>query len=305
VETPGIPENSCKEGIKRLYAGYKMRILIVTVLIGLFCFSCSNQKAQQPASQDVEIVTDTIGPEDEMWPEEEREEVGEEAADGHFFDFIYAFATDSMFQRSRIVFPLPYYHLDQALRIEAADWEVDPLFFDQLYYTLLFDHEEEMELAEDEEEQTSVQVEWWLLESRQVKRYYFERKEGIWILEAINVRPVEEDTRENFGDFFVRFATDSVFQSQRIRQPLTFVTADPDDDFSILETTLDPDQWFAFRPPLPTQRLSNINYGQHNEDRSATKIVALKGIGNGFSNILYFKRRRGEWELYKFEDASM
>lgn len=56
---------------------------------------------------------------------------------------------------------------------------------------------------------------------------------------------------------------------------------------------------------LPADRLSNINYGQRNDDDSPTKILALKGIGNGFSNILYFRRKAGEWELYKFEDTSI
>lgn len=98
---------------------------------------------------------------------------------------------------------------------------------------------------------------------------------------------------------------DSLFQSQRVREPLAFVTSDPDDDFSILETTLDLNQWFAFKPVLPVDRLSNINYGQRNDDDSPTKILALKGIGNGFSNILYFRRKAGEWELYKFEDTSI
>ena len=40
-------------------------------------------------------------------------------------------------------------------------------------------------------------------------------------------------------------------------------------------------------------------------ERSQYEIVGLKGIGNGFSNILYFRRKAGEWELYKFEDTSI
>ena len=115
----------------------------------------------------------------------------------------------------------------------------------------------------------------------------------------------EQSDNENFVEFFGHFATDSLFQSQRVREPLAFVTSDPDDDFSILETTLDLNQWFAFKPVLPVDRLSNINYGQRNDDDSPTKILALKGIGNGFSNILYFRRKAGEWELYKFEDTSI
>ena len=126
-----------------------------------------------------------------------------------------------------------------------------------------------------------------------------------WILEAINLRPIERDENEDFVEFFGHFATDSLFQSQRVREPLAFVTTDPDDDFSVLETTLDLNQWFAFKPALPAERLSNINYGQRNDDGSPTKILALKGIGNGFSNILYFRRKAGEWELYKFEDVSI
>ena len=129
--------------------------------------------------------------------------------------------------------------------------------------------------------------------------------EGAWMLEAINLRPIKQNDNENFVEFFGHFAADSLFQSKRVCEPLAFVTTDPDDDFSILETTLDLNQWFAFKPGLPADRLSNINYGQRNDDDSPTKILALKGIGNGFSNILYFRRKAGEWELYKFEDTSI
>lgn len=114
------------------------------------------------------------------------------------------------------------------------------------------------------------------------EKILFERIKGAWILEAINLRPIEQSDNENFVEFFGHFATDSLFQSQRVREPLAFVTSDPDDDFSILETTLDLNQWFAFKPVLPVDRLSNINYGQRNDDDSPTKILALKGIGNGF-----------------------
>ena len=69
------------------------------------------------------------------------------------------------------------------------------------------------------------------------RKYYFERIKGAWILEAINLRPIERDENEDFVEFFGHFATDSLFQSQRVREPLAFVTTDPDDDFSVLETT--------------------------------------------------------------------
>ena len=105
-----------------------------------------------------------------------------------------------------------------------------------------------------------------------MKKYYFERIKGAWILEAINLRPIKQNDNENFVEFFGHFAADSLFQSKRVCEPLAFITTDPDDDFSILETTLDLNQWFAFKPGLPADRLSNINYGQRNDDDSPTKI---------------------------------
>ena len=126
---------------------------------------------------------------------------------------------------------------------------------------------------------------------------------GYWRLSICAL--FERNENEDFVEFFSHFAADSLFQSRRVQEPLAFVTSDPDDDFSILETSLDLNQWFAFKPALPTDRLSNINYGQRNDDNSPTKILALKGIGNGFSNILYFRRKAGEWQLYKFEDTSI
>ena len=195
-------------------------------------------------------------------------------------------------------------HLDELPEDPQPIQAHDILFSKQHYYTLLFDKEEDMDLVGDTS-LTSVQVEWIFVKTRMMKKYYFERIKGAWILEAINLRPIERDENEDFVEFFGHFATDSLFQSQRVCEPLAFVTTDPDDDFSVLETTLDLNQWFAFKPALPAERLSNINYGQRNDDGSPTKILALKGIGNGFSNILYFRRKAGEWELYKFEDVSI
>lgn len=126
---------------------------------------------------------------------------------------------------------------------------------------MLFDDEDDLELVGDTA-LTSVQVEWILLENRMVKKYYFERTKGVWMLEAINLRQIEQGENEDFVAFYLRFVTDSVYQSRHIREPLEYITIDPDDEFSILETTLDLNQWYAFRPVLPVDRLSNINYGQ-------------------------------------------
>lgn len=241
---------------------------------------------------------------DTLLEAEVKEEPKPMEADELFDDFIFNYASDDALQRQRTVFPLPYYDRDTPLKIEADFWKHDYLFTKQNCYTLLFDKEEDMDMVGDTT-LTSVQVEWIFLKTRMMKRYYFEKKRGMWMLEAINLREMEKGENEDFVEFYTRFVTDSVYQSKHIRHPLQFITIDPDDEFSILETTLDVDQWYAFRPVMPTDRLSNINYGQKNEDLSDTKILKVNGIGNGYSNIFYFRKRSKGWELYKYEDTSI
>ena len=60
-------------------------------------------------------------------------------------------------------------------------------------------------------------------------------------------------------------------------------------NFAILETTLDVNQWYAFRRGLPAvDKLSNINYGQRTRMNSLIRKSKVNGIGNGYTNIFYF-----------------
>lgn len=284
------------------------RKIFISVVAFLFLFSCENKKKPIEATvvveDTVEAIETTEDAEDTVFLIDPVEPSLPASGDEAFDDFIYVFSTDTTFQLSRIVFPLPYYEEDTPLKIERSDWVHDALFIKQSYYTLLLNKEEELEHTHDSL-QTSVQVEWIFMKTHKVKKYYFERVDGRWKLEAINERPIVKSKRADFVDFFVRFATDSLYQVKHIREPLDFVTTDPDDDFSIIETTLDTEQWFAFKPILPDENLSNIIYGQEVPDESPYKIMQFKGIGNGFLNTLFFRRKpNGKWELYKFEDTS-
>lgn len=233
------------------------------------------------------------------------EEVIPVTADESFVDFFYNFASDDNFQRKRILFPLPVYQKDSVVRYQREDWSYDSLLSKEEVYTVMFDTESEMELEKDTAAH-SVQVDWIPFDSLMVKRYYFERKKETWYLEAINIDKFKgyEGEQETFIDFYTRFVEDSVFQAERIAEPLLFVTADPEDEFQIVETTLEKGQWFAFCPPMPQNGLTNIHYGQSNVPNSPVKILELKGLGNGFSNVLHFHRHNGLWKLVKFEDLS-
>lgn len=282
-----------------------MKKLLLGFFVLFFLFSCGNKKTKMdPFATITEMVDSASRKADTLQVAEVKEEPKPLEADELFDDFIFNYASDDALQQQRTLFPLPYYNVDTPSKIEKRFWKHDYLFTKENCYTLLFDQEDDMDMVGDTTLK-SVQVEWIFLKTRMVKRYYFERKKGMWRLEAINLRHIEKNENEDFVEFYTRFATDSLYQSKHLADPLQFVTIDPDDEFSILETTLDINQWYAFRPPLPTDKLSNINYGQKNEDDSSTKILKVNGIGNGYSNVFYFRKRGGEWEMYKYEDTSI
>ena len=284
----------------------EMRILIVLiVLFGCMC-ACGGGKNKSETIEAVVVEVDsTITMEDSVSDDEWIDEEPElpEKADESFDDFLYNFLVDSQLQTTRIVFPLPYYTDDHKDSITNETWEYDQIFSGLESYAVLFDRQSDMEL-EKETSQVSIKIDRRDMKSHRLKRYYFERIKGEWMLEAIDdaVIPSADSESEDFFSFYERFVNDSLFQTERVVDPLPFVTIDPDDEFHVLETTLEKGQWFAFQPTLSKDVLAHIYYGQRLSENSSTRIMEFKGVGNGFYNVLYFQRRNGLWKLIKFED---
>ncbi|NLI35459.1 MAG: DUF4348 domain-containing protein [Bacteroidales bacterium] len=278
--------------MKRMIAGFIFLLLVLG--------SCNNKKSNNLPTR----MSDSIHRLNEDSLAQAAKGPHQTNADELFNDFIYNFASDPAIQRQRIVFPLLVDNGGKKSFIDARHWKHDYLFIHQKIYTLIFDRQKDMDLVNDTSLK-SVQVEWLYPKNKMVKHYNFKRVRGMWLLESINMSQMTNIEDETFLNFYGRFSTDSLFQAQRVCQPLKFVTANPDDDFSMIEATIDVSQWFAFKPQLPILQLSNINYGQQNSDKSIQKIVAFKGVSNGFSNMLYFRKKAGKWKLYKFEDTSM
>ena len=284
-----------------------MKKLVIAICLLGGMLSCVGGKkhtdAQEASTESVdsmEILADTL-----LVEEVEEEPVVPASADESFADFLYHFALDEKLQLRRILFPLPYYTDNRKDSVLKEDWKHDPLFSQQEFYTMLYDNLDDAELEKDTAS-TSVRIEWIDLKAKKMKRYYFERLYGWWKLEAIDDAslPKEEMAQEDFYEFYERFANDSLFQAERVADPLPFVAPDPEDEFQILETTIEKEQWFAFQPKLPGEFLTNVNYGQRLDRNSRTRIIELRGFGNGFCNTLYFRCRNGEWKLTRFEDLS-
>jgi len=281
------------------------KVLPFSFLVLLLLFACNGRvKENKVFEEEIEQPDTFVTEEPEIVEEIEKPEPKE--VDVSFDDFIYRFATDRKLQLRRVKFPLSVYNGNEPIKVELEEWKHDSLFTSDDSYTILFDDEEDMYLVGDTTT-ISVQFEWLYLDNQKVKKYYFERIDGKWMLEAVNIRDLADDDGESvdFIQFYEKFANDSIYQFSHITNPLTFVTVDPDDEFSIIESFIDSEQWPAFRPSIPTDKISNISYGQKMSRSSVKKILKVNGIDNGFSNIFYFRKIRGEWKLYRYEDTSV
>lgn len=283
---------------------FAVNIWVTGCLLLVFCFSCSHtQKKQDPFDSLTQLVDSARYKVKEKVENHIKPSLKPLEADELFDDFIFNYAFDKTLQKQRTTFPLPYNEEGHLRQITEDSWTHDSLFVGENLYTLLFDKEKDMDIVGDTTLR-SVQVEWIFLKTQELKRYYFERVRGVWMLDSITLNKIKSK-KDDFLPFYMHFVSDSLYQREHISSPLKFVTIDPDDDFSILETTLGIEQWFAFRPQMSPERLSNICYGQKNDMSSTTKIIKVNGIGNGYSNVFYFRKMHGEWELYKYEDTSI
>lgn len=291
----------------RFFRSTKMKKILIGCCVLMLTASCGGGKKKVDPFETLTKEIDSLALSQDTLQKKGMivEDTVPATADESFADFFYNFASDAHFQRLRIKFPISFYKDDHVVRMTKEEWVYDPLFSREPVYSVLFDKEEEMEMEKDTSIH-SVQVDWIYLKERRIKRYYFERVRDSWFLEAINKEKLSEATegREDFFEFYSHFVNDSVFQRNRLHRPLGFVTVDPEDEFQILETTLDEGQWFSFRPPMLKERLTNVHYGQKEVPDTDQKIVEFKGFGNGFSNTLYFECRGGKWQLVKFEDLS-
>jgi hypothetical protein len=174
---------------------------------------------------------------------------------------------------------------------------MERFFMRQDFYTVLFDDERQMELVKD----TSVQqatVEKIYFNTKAVIQYQFKRVRGAWMLLEVKTEPMASNPNASFLDFYHKFVTDSVFQTESLNATVQFVGPDPDDDFARMEGILTPDTWPAFAPELPDRMIYNIVYGKPTKE-SAQKIFVMRGIANGLEVEMTFRRDDGQWKLMR------
>ena len=264
----------------------------------LLMFSCTGKQAQRVE----EPLTDSVADSVDSVPLDTLEQLLVEtptpkAMDEFFDDFFFNFAANKKVQKARIIFPLTVHKADKDEQIDKSKWQMERFFMRQGYYTLLFDNDEQMQLAKDTSINQAI-VERILLKKDQVKDYVFNRIRGAWMLREIRETNIKDNINASFLAFYQRFVSDKAFQVKSLNSMVKFVGPDPDDDFNMMEGLITPDTWEAFAPQLPSKTLYNIIYGEPTPEGN-DKIFILRGISNGMELELRFRKVGERWLLMK------
>lgn len=275
-------------------------------LLVLLFAACDTKKADAPGEVNQTDTTDTVclTDSDSDLSSEISDGLTNKNVDEFFGDFIFSFIQDHHLQVERVHFPLPYVKQNANRQvtsvIEKKSWRHERIFFSSEYYTVLFNNEKQMDL-ENSTENKVVDIERIYLKKNFMKVFHFEKVNGLWMLCRETEQPLTGSPLADFLKFYTRFASDSLTQRKSTEDPLHFVTADPDNDFGTIEGTLSVDQWFAFKPTLPDQEITNIRYGQ--TYKNPNHIVFVKrGISNGMLDILTFTKKNGQWRFVSYEN---
>lgn len=218
-----------------------------------------------------------------------------------FADFIYSYTTNRRFQLERTDFPVREY-VDGRLRgsVEKSRWRFDRLYYKHSLHIIILDSERKVRRLLSVRPDT-VRVEWLLFGKKRCRQYLFVRERGLWRMNRINIFPISRHADAEFLEFYDRFASDSVFQSQHLAETIDFTTYDEDNHFQKIEGLIEKDQWPAFHPDLPADDIFNIDYGMGLGNRNV-RVISVRGNSNSMSSIFKFVRKRNGWTLVKFEN---
>jgi len=222
------------------------------------------------------------------------------AADQNFDDFFYSFVTDEAFQRERVRFPLRSTS-PEGENLTREVWDTEKRFASQEIYCVLYDREQDFEIQKDTSLR-EVNVSWVNLAQGRYQTYRFFRRSVQWQLEDYSDGQLSQSRQADFLQFYRHFATDSLFQRERVVFPLQLVV-EPEDGSEPIMTELSAEEWHEYRQelPLPTEVMTLIDYGQAalSENR---KILMLEGLSSGFFITFKFDRTNERWRLYQIEN---
>ena len=287
-----------------------LRWFIAVLMVAVLMPGCGGKPKPQQVTYDDE-QEETADQWDDDTDEELADELLEEevvpaAAEELFDDFFFLFASNRKLQMERIALR-PADGQDDVAEdslavtadtVDHIDWQMNHLFINQDYYTVIFDSPEFMDFVKDTAVSEAV-VEHIDFASEMVNQYLFDRQQGLWMLRQVVHQPIDDNPNASFLRFYHRFVTDSMFQRESLADEIEFHGADPDNEDSELDGLITPDFWDAFAPELPQESIYNIIYDRHQDAATRQKIFVLRGVSNGSEMEITFSKEQDAWRLKK------
>ena len=275
------------------------KILFCLICTGLL-LSCNSKQANVEQSAESAAEEDSVAAKVDSDSILQQEVKIPKAADEFFNDFIYSFTTNHKYQLSRIVFPLPCVKAGKTSYVTEKQWRFTKLHMSTPVYTVFFDRKSSLQL-EKNKKITEVRIDRFFMLKKLVRTYFFKKLNNSWMLTQIEELPLQSFPDHEFINFYQRFATDSVFQMEHVKDEISFSSPDPNDEFERMDGVLDAEQWPSFSPELPANVFTNIDYGQSLKFRNR-RMVALESSSSGFLCLLYFVKEDGRWMLNRLEN---
>lgn len=266
---------------------------LMTLFVGT---GCTDKKTASDDSLSGDTLKDTLGTDSvESLIEEEPMP---KAADELFDDFIFNYAANRRLQRERTDFPVKLNSFGKEISLEKEQWAMEHFFMRQGYYNLVFNNARQMNVVKDTTV-GSVYVEKISFVKQRVKRWYFNRVNGLWRMQGVSIMALSKHEDAGFLRFYQAFACDSAKQMRSLAASVSFSGPDPEDDFSRMNGTLMPEQWPMFAPWMPHGTIYNIHYGKAPYKASNSRLFVIRGIANGLETELTFVRSGKNWLLTK------
>ncbi len=220
-----------------------------------------------------------------------------------FNDFFFLFLRNKRFQAAHVKFPLEVEELDASVHTITSGAAFRSYFLwpdEGEEYTLMLTDLSQMDALDESGALDSVVAQVIDLQAMTARDYCFHCADSLWqLLRIDNYEP-----RGRLGDFlrfYARFATDTLFQQDRLAEQISFSSPDPDDETQVIEGILLPSQWEAFRPDLPQGLITNLLFGQRFD--STQRILLLQcGAATGMMQTTTFEQVHGRWLLTSFDD---
>lgn len=285
---------------------------MVFCTIGFFTVGCTDKKPAEVQKND-SVPEDTlqVNNEDEMITEEVKapdtvkasalDEIiastpMPKAADELFDDFIFNFMANKKLQLERVEFPLTVITNGKTEKKNQGQWTQEHFWHNDVY-TIILDNLNQLKAAKD----TSVNhvvIEKLFVDRNEAQQFEFNRVEGQWKMTCLKKDPFESNKNASFLKFYQQFATDSLFQTQNMGEPVAYYGPDPEDETNNINGTLPDVIWESFANELPSGVIYNVIYGDDTKN-STQKILVMREPASSLEAQLTFTLKGGQWKLTK------